>query len=161
MPLENSYAGTIHQNVYNFLSYPHQIIGEYDFEVRHCLLSLETDISEIQEVYSHHQALSQTHRYTHAHNWTIKPYGDTAGSAKMLAEKKRMKAAAIASELAGEIYGLNVLAKNIQDQEGNTTKFIVVVSPENQKKLSFLPKQQKISIFFETKNSPGSLYESL
>lgn len=161
LPLENSYAGTIHQNVYNFLSYPHQIIGEYDFEVQHCLLSLESDISKIHEVYSHHQALSQTHSYIHKHKWLIKPYGDTAGSAKMISEKQKFWAAAIASKLAGEIYGLNVLEENIQDQSGNTTKFIVVVSPEMQKKISFSSQQGRVSIFFETRHTPWSLYESL
>jgi len=161
LPLENSYAGTIHQNVYNFLLYDHKIIGEYDFEVEHCLLSLEEDVNAVQEVYSHPQALSQTHKYTHKNKWLVKPYGDTAGAAKMISEKNRRWAAAIASELAGEIYKLNILARNIQDQEWNTTKFIVIVPDNLVDTIRFSSQKQRVSIFFEAEHAVGSLFQCL
>lgn len=161
LPLENSYAWTIHQNVYNFLLYSHQIIGEYDFEVEHCLLSLEDSKDAIEEVYSHHQALSQTHKYTRKNGWIAKPFGDTAGAAKMLTEKQKYKSAAIASALAAEIYGLNVLDTHIQDQDGNTTKFLVIIPKEQVGKLTFSEKKRRISLFFEAGHSAGSLYKAL
>ncbi len=79
----------------------------------------------------------------------------------MIAEREKRGVAAIASELAADIYGLNILEKNIQDQEGNTTKFIVVVSPETSQEVSFDTRQGRVSIFFEARHEPGSLYESL
>jgi len=161
LPLENSYAGTIHQNVYNFLLYNHKIIGEYDFEVEHCLLSLEDDITNITEVYSHPQALSQTHKYTHKFNWEVKPFGDTAWAAKMILDKNKRWAAAIASDLAGEIYKLNTLEKNIQDQEWNTTKFIIIVAKPKIHSVTFSEKKWKTSVFFEAWHKPASLYNCL
>ncbi len=160
LPIENSYAGSIHANVYHFLSHEHCIIGEYDFEVRHCLLSLETDISQVKEAYSHHQALSQTHLYLRSKNIKPKAFWDTAGAAKMIGESKMYGVWAIASELEGELYGLNVLERDIQDQTGNTTKFLVVVQKEN-RSVSFSRRAEKITLLFKTDHSPGSLCNCL
>ena len=160
LPIENSYAGSIHQNVYNFLSFPHKIVWEYDFEVQHCLLSLEKDISEVETAYSHHQALSQTYKYLKRRDIKPIPYADTAGAAKMLVEKQKFKSAAIASELAADLYNLNILDSWIQDQEGNTTKFLIVVWPDDLC-TQFTEKKEKITILFSTSHIPGSLYKCL
>lgn len=160
LPIENSYAGSIHANVYHFLSHEHKIIGEYDFEVRHCLLSLETDISQVREAYSHHQALSQTHSYLRWKDIKPRAFWDTAWAAKMIAEKQKMWVAAIASELAGELYGLNILERDIQDQVGNTTKFLVVV-PLEETQLFFAKHAEKITLLFKTDHTPGSLCSCL
>ncbi|NDK10155.1 hypothetical protein GW846_05260 [Candidatus Gracilibacteria bacterium] len=160
LPIENSYAGSIHANVYHFLSHNHTIIGEYDFEVQHCLLSLEDDISNISEAYSHHQALSQTHQYLRNKNITPKPFGDTAGAAKMISEKQKRGVAAVASTLAAELYNLNILDENIQDQEGNTTKFLIVIKKGNDE-ISYTPTKNKISFLFESNHIPGGLYNCL
>lgn len=160
LPIENSYAGSIHHNIYNFLKYPHKIIGEYHFAVRHCLLSLETDISKVKEAYSHHQALSQTHIYLKNHQIFPKQYGDTAWAAKMIAEKNKYGVAAVASELAANIYHLNILEKDIQDQPGNTTRFFIIVG-ENTKGIQFKNMSKKMSIIFEALHQPASLYTCL
>jgi len=160
LPIENSYAGSIHHNVYNFLKSDNKIIGEYNFEVHHCLLSLENDISKVSEVYSHPQALSQTYKYSKKHNFIQKPYGDTAGSAKMIVDKQKMWVWAIASELAAELYGLNILEKNIQDQSGNTTKFLIVV-PETSQSVDFLIKKWRVTLLLKTDHTSWSLYKCL
>lgn len=161
LPIENSYAGSIHANVYHFLSHPHTILWEYDFEVRHCLLSLETDLAQVKEAYSHHQALSQTHSYLRSKNIIPKAFSDTAGAARMIQEKQKMWVAAIASELAWEIYGLNVLEKDIQDQPGNTTKFLVVVLQGNERFVEYKKSSGKTSLIFKTDHSPWSLARAL
>lgn len=160
LPIENSYAGTIHHNAYNFLSYDHKIIWEYNFEVKHCLLSLETDKKNIKEVYSHHQALSQTYKHARGNNFIQKAYGDTAWAAKMLSEKQKFWAGAIASELAGELYNLHIVEKNIQDQSGNTTKFLIVVPKENTH-TEFSLKKWRTTLLLKTDHTPWSLYECL
>lgn len=160
LPIENSYAGSIHANVYHFLTHDHEIIGEYNFEVKHCLLSLETDISLVSEAYSHHQALSQTHQYLRDKNITPKPFGDTAWAAKMILEKQKRGVAAVASSLAWELYGLNVLEENIQDQDGNTTKFLIVVKKDTQN-ISYTTKKNRITFLFKTDHTPWGLYSCL
>ena len=160
LPIENSYAGTIHHNMYNFLKYPHCILWEYDFQVRHCLLSLENDISQVKKAYSHHQALSQTHLYLKSHNIFPEVYGDTAGAAKMIQEEQKKWVAAVASQLAAEIYGLNILARDIQDQEGNTTKFLIVTKKEDTEYI-FSQKANKITLIFTTYHTPWALYDCL
>lgn len=159
LPIENSRAGSIHENIYNFLRHDHQVIGQYDLVVEHCLLSYEDDISGVSRAYSHYQALSQCHDFLQKHQ--IKPvkYVDTAGAAKLLQDTREPGAAAIASSLAAEIYGLNTLASQIQDQSGNTTRFFIVASSDTQ--VTYNDKKNKTTIIFETKDIPASLYKCL
>jgi prephenate dehydratase len=159
IPIENSYAGNIHNNLYNFLKFDCKIIGEYHLEVHHCILSLESDISRIKKVYSHPQALSQCHRYLSEKNIMASAFYDTAGAAKHISETKEPWVWAIASKLAGEIYGLQTLDDSIQDQTGNTTRFFIIVP--NQNDIHFSPKSKKVTMLFEAKNIPSSLYKCL
>jgi prephenate dehydratase len=78
LPVENGYAGSIHENLHYFLRYDYKIIGEYDLKVNHCILSLENDISKIKEAYSHPQALSQVHNFLQKNNIVSKRFADTA-----------------------------------------------------------------------------------
>lgn len=159
IPVENSYAWNIHENLYNFLRYDYEIIGKIDLEVQHCLLSNESKIEDIKEVYSHPQALSQCHNYLKSKGIKAVLHRDTAGAAQEISENKKTWVWAIASSLAWEIYNLNNLDSSIQDQDGNTTRFLVVV-PRNTW-LSFTDKKGKTSIIFETKHIPSALYKCL
>jgi len=159
LPVENGYAWSIHENLHYFLRYDYKIIGEYDLEVNHCLLSLENNISKVKEVYSHPQALSQVHNFLKKNNIKAKKSSDTAAAARYLKENNLRWTWAIASNLAWEIYGLNILKKNIQDQEGNTTKFFVIT--KQKEKINFSQKSNKVSLIFEAKNIPASLYKCL
>lgn len=159
LPVENSTAWSIHENLYNFLRYDFKIIWEVALEINHCLLSNESDISKIKEAYSHPQALSQCYNFLKSNNIKATPKFDTAGSAKMLKDEKLLWVWAVASKLAWEIYWLNVVKENIQDLSWNTTRFFVVV-PKNSK-IIFKDKKEKTSIIFQARNIPASLYKCL
>ncbi len=156
LPIENSYAGSIHNNVYNFLSYTHKIIWEYNFEVEHCLLSLEESIEDVWVAYSHHQALSQVQKYLKNKSIHPKVFFDTAWAAKMIRDHEKQGVAAVASELAAELYNLNILERNIQDQKGNTTKFLIIV-PESATSTKFALPKWRVTFLLKTDHSPWSL----
>lgn len=159
LPVENSYAWNIHENLYNFLRYDFKIIWEINLEINHCLLSNETNIKKIKEVFSHPQALSQTYNFLKENNMKAISYWDTAWAAKMIMQKNMTGAWAVASSLAWEIYNLNTVKEKIQDQDWNTTRFFIVAP--NKSNIKIRKTSWKTSIIFETKNIPSSLYKCL
>lgn len=164
LPFENSYAGSIHENFYHAISWNYKIIWEIFLEINHNLLAKTDDISKIKKVYSHPQALMQTFEFCKKYNFEQIPFSDTAWAAKYVLEKNDETIASISSSLAWEIYNLNNLKSNIQDQNWNTTKFFVIVKNENNilQKLNYSwKKSNKVSIIFKTKDSPSALYKCL
>ncbi len=162
LPIENSYAGSIHENLYGFLRVNAVILWEIRLPIHHCLLSTSRDISTIQTVYSHQQALSQCHNYLHDHTMTPIDGGDTAISAQMVANRGDDSIAAIASELCSELYGLHILDHGIQDQSGNTTRFFVIQKRWGEAfSTHHFPSPSKVSILFQAKNLPAVLYKCL
>lgn len=159
LPIENSYAGSIHTNFYNFIRYEARIIGEIAIDINHALLAKTTDITQIKKAYSHPQALSQCHDFLKNHGIEDISYSDTAAAAQMVAESEDQTIAAVASEYAAELYGLSKVQTHIQDQNGNTTRFLLVVKKDLT--ISFTNQTNKTSIIFETKDMPGALYKSL
>ena len=160
VPIENSYAGPIHENLYKFLHYDFKIIGEIFFEVNHCLLSKETDISKINKTYSHTQALSQCYNYLEKNKIKWVKHLNTASSAEMISKNNEKWVSAIASKEAWKIYWLNILEEKIQDQNWNKTRFFIIAKKES--KIKYLEKAWKISIIFELKNDiPAGLYKCL
>ena len=157
---ENSYAGSIYENLYKFVKLNAQIIWEYDMEIDHCICSNEKELSKITKVYSHFKALPQCYDYFKKH-WIKEQiiHPDTAGSAKMLSETKEKWAAAICATLAADMYGLNILDEKIQDQKWNKTRFVAITSKKSSIKYS--KKKGKITIIFEARNNPASLYKCL
>lgn len=131
LAIENSYAGTLYENLYKFLEYDAKIIGEYAFPIHHCLCSKETKKENIKKVYSHYKALPQCYKYLKKNNMKGIIYSDTALSAKMVSESKESWIASISSSLACEMYGLNILEKNIEDQKWNTTRFLIIIPKES------------------------------
>lgn len=161
LPIENSYAGPIHTNLFAFARIPASIIGTYNLEINHCLLSLEDNIKDVKTAISHPQALDQTYHYLKDNSIKRENFYDTAGAAKHISENKVRWYASISSELAAEIYGLNILEKGIQDQAGNTTRFLIVCLTKDIKKHSYQDIKNKVSLIFEAKNIPSSLYKCL
>lgn len=159
LAIENSYMGNIHTNLYNFLKYDVKIIWEYYLNINHCICSKEKDIKNIKEVYSQIPALEQCHNYLKDKNITPKEFLDTALSAKYVSESNQKGIWAIASTQAAKLYNLNILDENIQDQVWNTTRFAVIV--KNDLDVGYNIKSGKISILFEAKNIPSSLYKCL
>ena len=159
LPVENSYAWNIHENLYNFLRYDYKIIWEINLEIDHCLLSKEENLKDIKQVYSHSQALDQCHDFLKQNN--IKPivFWDTAWAAEMITKENVPWIWAIASSLAWDIYWLNIIENSIQDQNWNTTKFFIIVPKDS--KVELISKKWKTSIIFETKNIPAALHKCL
>lgn len=161
LPIENSYAGPIHANLFAFGRYKASIIGTYNLPIHHCLLSLEDDISQVKTAISHPQALDQCYDFLKKNNIVAQKFYDTAWAAKHIAETGERGIASISSKLAASIYGLNILDEAIEDQEGNTTRFLVVCLSSEKEKYKYFLKKWKVSLMFEARNIPASLYKCL
>ncbi|MEK9918055.1 MAG: prephenate dehydratase [Pelagibacteraceae bacterium] len=161
IPIENSLAGRVADIHYLLPKYKLQIYGEHFQKVEHCLLSRpEAKLENIKYVRSHAQAIGQCQEIINKHKFKPIISADTAGSAKDLSESKDNNIAAIASELAAKIYGLKILQKNIEDESGNVTRFLVmgknVKQPEFDKNKKYIT-----TCIFRLKSEPSALYKSL
>jgi prephenate dehydratase len=157
VPIENSLAGSIHQNYDLLLRHSLHIVGEYFLRVRHCLIANRgVKKEEIKKAISHPQALGQCAEYLRKHGIKAEQVYDTAGSVKMLKASQARDTAAIASRRAAELYGLQILEEGIEDNPQNYTRFLAVsreaVAPET---------DAKTSIVFTLKNQPGALFKAL
>ncbi len=125
LPVENSLAGTIHENFDHLARFPVQIAGEAILRIQHCLLiPAGTRASEVTTVISHPQALAQCAQYLRERGLTPQNFFDTAGAAEHLGQHKPAKTAAIASLRAAKLYGLKVMARDIADRGENYTRFL-------------------------------------
>ncbi len=157
LPVENSTAGSINAVYDLLLDRDLRIWGEVILRVRHCLLAPPgTSLSEIRAVRSHPQALEQCARFIERHGWEALAAHDTAGSARMLAERPEPGVAAIAGRLAAERYGLAILAEGIEDDPENATRFFIVGTREPPR-----AERNKTSIVFSTRHVPGALHACL
>lgn len=158
LPIENSTAGSVTQ-VYDLLvEFENYIVGELVIPIEHTLAAYPgTKSSNIKMVYSHPQGLMQCEKYLEKHgNWQQISVANTAVAAQRVLADKRCDEAAICSQYAAEIYGLEVLDTCINDEQNNSTRFIVVT---NQK--VYLKDAGKISLCFEIPHQSGSLYRIL
>ena len=157
LPIENSTAGIVSE-IYDLLvEFENYIVGEQIIKIEHCLLGVPgTDISNIKTVYSHPQSLMQSAKYLSDYDWKQISMQNNAFAAKKVAEDGDSTQAAIASEHAANIYGLEVLKKGVNQSGSNSTRFIIVT---NQK--IFKKDAGKISICFELPHESGSLYHML
>jgi prephenate dehydratase len=159
LPVENSLAGSIHRNYDLLLRYDLHIIGEVQLQIAHHLMALPgVSLNGLKKVYSHPQALAQCeHSITQLlpQAERVATY-DTAGSAKMIKEQTISDGGGLASRRAAEIYGLNILQPDMQDDAENYTRFVVVA------RQPVVPTgEAKTSIVFSMDNAPGSLFKSL
>ncbi len=158
LPIENSTAGIVSE-IYDLLvEYENYIVGEQVIPINHCLLAVPgASIEDIEVVYSHPQSLMQSSRFLSEHSsWKQISMQNNAFATSKVSEDKDIHQAAIASEFAGELYGLEVLQKGIQNDKNNSTRFIIVT---NQK--IFKKDAGKVSICFEVAHESGSLYHAL
>ncbi len=158
LPIENSTAGIVSE-IYDLLvEFENYIVGEQIIKIEHCLMAVPgTQLSDIKTVYSHPQSLMQSSRYLNAHSgWKQISMQNNAFAARKVAQEKDRTQAAIASEYAAKLYGLDVLEKGVNQSSTNSTRFIIVT---NQK--IFLKDAKKVSICFEVAHESGSLYHML
>lgn len=158
LPIENSTAGIVQDNYDLLAAYNHVIVGEQLIPCKHVLLGLpKTEISQIEQVYSHPQALMQCADFLDSHsNWHVHEYANTAMAAKKVAEEQNPSQAAIASPYAAKVFNLEILAENIYSNPGNSTRFIIVSRDK-----VYCKHAKKVSVSFELPHTSGSLYNSL
>lgn len=160
IPIENTIAGRV-ADIHHLL--PHSetfITGEYFLPIRFDLLALPgTKISQIDTVFSHVHALGQCRKIIAKHRWRAVVHSDTAGSAQYVAEQGKANFAALAPDLAGRIYGLEALAKNVEDADHNTTRFFIL----SKEKLYADPGNGPVmtSFLFQVRNIPAALYKAM
>ena len=157
IPVENSTAGSVHESYDLIMKYRFYVVGAYDLTISHCIAAKEnTKFEQIEEVYSHPQALSQCGIFLKSFGFTGVNSTNTAAAAKYVSESKNNKIACICSTDAAKKYGLKILRKNIQNVTNNTTRFIVI-----SKSLVIPEGADKISLIFSAPHTTGSLYRVL
>ncbi|WP_322807672.1 prephenate dehydratase [Thermanaerothrix sp.] len=159
IPIENSLAGSVHQNYDLLLSHSLHIVGEYHLRIQHCLIGLPgAKIKDLQKVISHPQALAQCRetlkRMGISH---IEPVYDTAGAVRLLSHQSDPTVAAIASRRAAEVYNMKILAEGLEDHTANFTRFLIL----DREPIDPPHFQAKTSIVFTLINRPGALFRAL
>ena len=159
IPESNRITGNIGIE-YLIFEYRLNIYSEYFQKIEHNLLGLPgAKISDIKDVYSHGQALSQCSNFIKSHNLNEHVRADTAGSAKMISENNDKSKAAIASALSAKAYNLEIIKKNIENEKGNLTRFLVM--GKNISQPEFGDNKYITSFLFKLKSKPAALYQSL
>tara|TARA_Y100000591_G_scaffold26864_1_gene19753 strand:+ start:118 stop:948 length:831 start_codon:yes stop_codon:yes gene_type:complete len=159
IPESNRITGNIGIE-YLIFEYRLNIYSEYFQKIEHNLLGLPgIKISDIKDVYSHGQAISQCSKFIKDHNLVEHVRADTAGSAEMISKSKDKTKAAIASSLSAKTYNLDIIEKNIENEKGNLTRFLVM--GKNISQPAFGNKKYITSFLFKLKSKPAALYQSL
>ena len=160
IPIENSIAGRV-ADIHNLLPASGlHIIGETFLPIHFQLLSIPgATIEGLRTVHSHVHALGQCRKIMRAHGLKPVVAGDTAGSAREVSEWKDPTRASLATKLAGEIYGLNVLAENVEDETHNTTRFVVLSKSRDWAPANNGP--VATTFVFRVRNVPAALYKAL
>ncbi len=160
IPIENSLAGRV-ADIHHLLPQSGlYIIGEHFLPIRFQLMALKgTKLSEIKDVYSHVHALGQCRRIIREHGLKAHVAGDTAGAARQVAEWGDRSRAALAPRIAADIYGLDILAEDVEDEKHNTTRFVVLSGePEDAE-----PGNGPVvtTFIFNVRNVPAALYKAM
>jgi arogenate/prephenate dehydratase len=158
LPVENSIGGTIHRNYDLLLENDLPIVGEVTLPITHNLMALPgTALKDVRRILSHPQALAQCERFLCGMSGvSVEATYDTAGSAKLVKEHKLTDAAAIASERAANVFGLEILRAEIQDYSDNITRFLLISRTGETG-----DHVDKTSVVFSLPNEPGSLFKAL
>ena len=159
IPESNRITGNIGIE-YLIFEYRLNIYAEYFQKIEHNLLGLPgAKMSDLKDVYSHGQALSQCSKFIKSQNLIEHVRADTAGSAEMVSNDKDKTKAAIASSLSAQTYNLKIIKNNIENEKGNLTRFLImgrnIAQPE------FMNKKYITSFLFKLKSKPAALYQSL
>ena len=160
LPIENSLAGRV-ADIHHLLPEAGlHIVAEFFLPIEHHLMAAPgVKLADVKTVRSHVMALGQCRRFIAEHNLTPKIAGDTAGAARRLSERADKDAAAIASEHAANHYGLEIIARNIEDAGHNTTRFLeMAAEPQDA-----APDDGPVvtSFIFEVRNIPAALYKAM
>jgi len=160
IPIENSLAGSVLEHFDLLLHHDVKVVRETQIRIRHNLIAVAgAKIGDIERVYSHAVALGQCRRFLAEHPaMKAVAFYDTAGSVKQLVSTRDTKAAAIASERAAAHYGAEILARGIEDDQENYTRFFLV---RRSGEAESDPAANKMSVAFTLEHKPGSLVAAL
>jgi prephenate dehydratase len=157
LPVENAIAGSVSRSFELLADRDMRVQAEVVLRVRHMLIAAPgTEVADLKRARSHPQALSQCRQYLQRHGLELVPGFDTAGSAQALAKTPEEGTAAIAGELAAEMYGLEILDQDIADYPFNYTRFFVL-GPEDPPR----SRNSKTSLVFAVRHNPGALHGCL
>ncbi len=155
VPIENSIEGSVNETYDLLLKTKLMVCNEVYLRIVHCLIGYsDSKMENVQVVYSHPQALGQCRNFIKSHGFEPIPFYDTAGSVRMLKEVRIDNAAAVAGERAAEIYGMEILAKGIEDSKNNYTRFLVLGDEDSEP-----TGNDKTLVIFTTKHMPGALHK--
>lgn len=162
IPIENTIAGRVADIHYLLPESRLHIVGEYFMPIRFQLMVLPgVSRDEIHTVHSHIHALGQCRKIIRSNGWKPVVAGDTAGAAKLVAERGDRTMAALAPRLAADLYGLEIIAENVEDTENNVTRFVVLSRDETWVKRR-TPDQLIVTTFvFNVRNIPAALYKAM
>ncbi|HXX59192.1 MAG TPA: prephenate dehydratase [Dehalococcoidales bacterium] len=157
VPVENSLEGSIARVYDLFLNSALKVRGETELRVIHSLIANPgVTLDHVKRVYSHPQALGQAQAFLRQLNVEVVSTYDTAGSVRMIKEKNITDGAAVASERAAEIYGMKILARQIEDNPNNYTRFFILSTQDSPP-----TGKDKTSIVFSVKHRPGALFAAM
>ncbi len=163
--IENSLGGSIRETYDLLYEFQLSIVGEVTVPVRLALMALPGQtLDDIERVYSHPQGLAQADEFLRTRTWQVMTAYNTAGSAKMIRDRGEHGAAAIASARVAGLYGLEILAQNVQSGDENHTRFAVLSASGELPPAWVRPKPAtapKTTLVFATRNVPGSLWRCL
>jgi prephenate dehydratase len=160
IPIDNSVAGRV-ADIHHLLPDSRlNIVGEHFLPIQFQLMSVKgARLKDIRSVHSHTHALGQCRKIIRKHRWQARVEGDTAGAARLVAEAGDPTQAALAPRLAAELYGLDVLLENVEDEAHNTTRFIILAKEATPVRAG---KGKVITTFvFRVRNVPAALYKAL
>ncbi|WP_434733332.1 prephenate dehydratase [Rhizobium sp. YTUHZ044] len=162
IPIENTIAGRV-ADIHHLLPESRlHIIGEYFMPIRFQLMVLPgVTQDEIRTVHSHIHALGQCRKIVRAHGWKPVIAGDTAGAAKLVKETGDRSMAALAPRLAADLYGLAIVAENVEDTENNVTRFVILSRDEEWAQRSSAEEKVVTTFVFNVRNIPAALYKAL
>lgn len=158
IPIENSLAGSIHQNFDLLIRHPVEAIGETYVRIEHNLIAhRRTKLAQIRQIYSHPVAVAQCQKFLRRlKNVETVSFYDTAGSVKLIRDRGLQSAAAIASADAAHIYGMEILRRGIEDNPENYTRFLALALGGKYPRGG-----DKTTVVFGLKNEPGALFKAL
>lgn len=162
IPIENTIAGRV-ADIHHLLPESRlHIVGEYFLPIHFQLMVLPgRKIEDIKSVYSHIHALGQCRKVIRKHRWKPMVAGDTAGAARLVAEEGNPHNAALAPRLAASLYGLDIVAENVQDTDNNVTRFVVLSKTESWAPRIDTSKRVMTTFVFRVHNIPAALYKAM
>lgn len=158
IPIENSSTGAVIDGYDLLRKYDFYIVGEESIKVDQHLVGIKgTKLSDIKEVYSHPQGISQSSEFLKKHNdWKLIPFNNTSTSAKLVRDLNDKSKVAIASNRAAKIYGLDIIKESINNSQENCTRFVII-----SKEMKVVDDADKVSVVFSLEHKVGTLYNLL